>query len=115
MPNVPTTCPRCNAIIQTTPLTPPDSGEAYGCTRCTWPNPSYTRMRTTLARHDVGQQSYDTKDPDLEDFAARIKDTTVLKDPHGRMVSAKVVEIQVREGQVDVTFEFDPNGWQVPS
>jgi len=32
-----TDCPRCGADVQTTPLTPPDEGIAYGCTRCPWP------------------------------------------------------------------------------
>ena len=30
-------CPRCGSPTQTTPLTPPDEGVAYGCTRCSWP------------------------------------------------------------------------------
>jgi hypothetical protein len=30
-------CPRCGSPTQTTHLTPPDEGIAYGCTRCSWP------------------------------------------------------------------------------
>ncbi len=30
-------CPRCDSPTQATPLTPPDEGEAVGCTRCPWP------------------------------------------------------------------------------
>lgn len=33
----PKACPRCGSPTQTTPLTPPDEGVAYGCTRCSWP------------------------------------------------------------------------------
>lgn len=31
-------CPDCYAPIQSTPLTPPDKGIAYGCTYCSWGN-----------------------------------------------------------------------------
>lgn len=30
-------CPRCDSPTQATPLTPPNEGEAVGCTRCPWP------------------------------------------------------------------------------
>lgn len=38
-PTIPDKCPRCGSPTQSTPLTPPDEGVAYGCTRCPWPNP----------------------------------------------------------------------------
>jgi hypothetical protein len=34
---LPKDCPRCGAAVQQTPLTPPDVGIAFGCTRCSWP------------------------------------------------------------------------------
>lgn len=37
--NIPNPCPRCGAPCQTTGLTPPDEGDAVGCTKCSWPNP----------------------------------------------------------------------------
>jgi len=37
VPVVPKECPRCGSPTQTTHLTPPDVGDAYGCTRCSWP------------------------------------------------------------------------------
>lgn len=111
MPDNPTVCPRCSAPVQTTPLTPPEEGEALGCTRCTWPNPSYMRMLATLARKGVNAEGYDMTDEGLETFVANLPDTTTLKDPQGRRVYAKVFEVHVHDGQVDVTFEFDPNAW----
>jgi hypothetical protein len=51
-------------------------------------------------------------DEGLEDFAASLKGVTTLKDPKGRVVQAKVFAVLVHDGQVDVTFEFDPKGWQ---
>ena len=32
-------CPRCGGVLQRTGLTPPDEGEAIGCSSCPWPNP----------------------------------------------------------------------------
>lgn len=115
LPMVPKTCPRCAAPTQTTPLTPPDEGVAYGCTRCTWPNPSWQRVLTTLAKKGVGPNMHDMTDEGLESVAANLPPNTVLKDQHGRRVDARVIEVRVYDGQVDVVFEFDPNGWQVPA
>jgi len=106
---VPRMCPRCQSLVL--------KDEAIGtdaCTRCTWPNPSFTQMRTTLARKGVNAQGYDMTDQALEDFAASRKSETTLIDPQGRSLRAKVFEVHVHDGQVDVTFEFDPKGWQVP-
>jgi hypothetical protein len=75
-------------------------------------------MQATLAKKGVastGESVIDMTDQGLEDFAASIKETTTLRDPHGRVVLAKVIEVRVHDGQVDVTFEFDPQAWQVPS
>lgn len=107
---VPKTCPRCSAPTQTTPLTPPDDDVAYGCSRCTWPNPSWCRMQATLAKAGP-DGGFDLDDQGLEDFAASIKTSTTLRDTQGRVVEAKVVEVAIHDGQVDVTFEFDPTAW----
>ena len=47
----------------------------------------------------------------LQDFANNVPQTTTLTDPAGRKVTAKVVNVDLHDGQVDVTFEFDPNAW----
>lgn len=104
---IPKTCPRCSAPTERT-------GGTHGCTLCTWPNPSWVRVLATLARKGVDAQGYDMTDEGLEDFAASLQSATVLTDSQGRKVTAKVVEVHVHDGQVDVTFEFDPEGWQVP-
>lgn len=109
---VPQLCPRCAAPTQKTALTPPDTGEAYGCSRCTWPNQSWQRMQATLAKRGVDNRGFEMTDQGLEDFAASIKNTTTLKNPQGRVVEAKVIKVHVHDGRVDVTFEFDPEGWK---
>ena len=104
-------CPRCSAPLQATPLTPPDEGEALGCTRCTWPNPSYMRVMTVLAKQKPGTVGYTHYGQSLQEFADNLPKSTTLKDPKGRVVAAKVVDVKVQDGQVEVVFEFDPNAW----
>ncbi len=101
-------CPRCSSPVQVVE----HMGEV--CTRCTWPNPSYVQMAMTLAKKDLTATGYSMTDQGLEDFAASLKSETTLKDPKGQFVQAKVFEVHVHDGQVDVTFEFDPRGWQLP-
>lgn len=111
MPDNPTVCPRCSAPVQATPLTPPDEGEAHGCTRCTWPNPSYMRVMTTLAKQEPGADGHSFYGQALQDFANNVPQTTTLRDPQGRRVSARVVKVDLHDGMVDVIFEFDPTAW----
>jgi hypothetical protein len=42
-PVIPKDCPRCGATVQSTYLTPPDVGVAFGCTRCNWPTKGHPR------------------------------------------------------------------------
>jgi len=95
----PKECPRCRAPVQDTT-----------CTLCTWPNPSYERVSTTLVRREVGQEMF--TDQALEEYAASLEGLTTLTDPQGRVVPAKVVDVQVHDGQVNATFEFDPKAWK---
>ena len=32
----PTKCEKCGSDMQSTHLTPPDTGKVYGCTKCSW-------------------------------------------------------------------------------
>ena len=102
IPLTPKKCPRCEA---------PTKDRA--CTRCTWPNESWCRVLTTIAKkQEAGVLDYSAEA--LEDIVANFPDTMPLKDDKGRMVMAKVITAQVHDGQSDVTFEFDPKAWKVP-
>ena len=71
------------------------------------------QMTATLAKRGVDRQGHDITDEGLEDFVSNLPDTTTLTDSKGRKVVAKVFAVAIHDGQVDVTFEFDPEGWEV--
>lgn len=101
------TCPRCDAPTQ-------GAGKGIACTLCTWPNPSWVRVVTTLARRGADASGRIISDEGLEEFAASIQSHTTLTDAQGQQVTAKVVQVVVENGEVNVTFEFDPKGWKKP-
>jgi hypothetical protein len=70
---------------------------------------------TTLAWKGPDGQGPDFTKDGLESFVASLPPSTVLTDAHGRRVEARVFEVRVQDGHVEVVFEFDPNGWQVLS
>jgi len=68
---------------------------------------------TTIAkRQETGDLDYTAES--LEDIVANFPDTMPLKDDKGKVVIAKVISVQVHDGQIDVVFEFDPKGWKKP-
>ena len=104
-------CPRCQAPTRTAAIVSPTSPDAVECVRCTWPSPSFTRMEATLARRGQDGRGFDMTDEGLEEFVTNLPPTFPLRDPRGRIVMAKVFRAHIHDGQVDVTFEFDPDAW----
>ena len=68
------------------------------------------QVLTTLKRRVEGDS-----DQDLEDFVAGLGETTILTDSRGSKVTAGIVKVDIHDGQVDVVFDFDPDGWRDPS
>ncbi len=101
------TCPRCGSQ-----LAPPDIQPDPSCFRCTWPNPSYERVFTTIARKRF-DGTVSKSALDLENFIAGLNDQNLqtLTNPQGKKVTAKVFDVQIHDDQLNVTFEFDPKAW----
>jgi hypothetical protein len=65
------------------------------------------QVQTTLKRTDG-----DSSDIGLEEFVAELGETATLTDPRkGTKVEADIIDVHIHDGQVDVTFEFDDDGW----
>ena len=67
------------------------------------------QIQTTLTRTDG-----DSSDIGLEEFVAELGERTTLTDPkRGVKVIADIVNVHIHDGQVDVTFEFDEDAWEM--